>query len=266
MVVTHSSLDALVEHLERLDAVAVVAMAEEAVGSGQAISEVIGSLLLPAWRQLDQRGGDGEVDEATIGAAATITRRALARAALVAGTALVPSDRPPVMVVSSSTSADLLGADVVGELVTAAGWPVDVLSGSPAAPEIVAHVQIRRPAAVIVTFVETTDLPKAAGVIAGAHEAGLPVIAWGPAFGIDVLRSQRLGAEAWAPSLEMITSTLEQWRESPPAPVATGLKCGPRDPVSCWRRRRSAAGSRTPGSGRSASPRASSTTSPPRCS
>jgi excisionase family DNA binding protein len=221
MVVTHSSLDALVEHLERLDAVAVVAMAEEAVGSGQAISEVIGSLLLPAWRQLDQRGGDGEVDEATIGAAATITRRALARAALVAGTALVPSDRPPVMVVSSSTSADLLGADVVGELVTAAGWPVDVLSGSPAAPEIVAHVQIRRPAAVIVTFVETTDLPKAAGVIAGAHEAGLPVIAWGPAFGIDVLRSQRLGAEAWAPSLEMITSTLEQWRESPPAPVAT---------------------------------------------
>ena len=56
MVVTHSSLDALVEHLERLDAAAVVAMAEEAVGSGQAISEVIGSLLLPAWRQLDQRG------------------------------------------------------------------------------------------------------------------------------------------------------------------------------------------------------------------
>jgi excisionase family DNA binding protein len=221
MVVTHSSLDALVTHLERLDAVAVVAMAEEAVGSGQAISEVIGSLLLPAWQQLDQRGGDGEMDEATIGAAATITRRALARAALVAGTGLVPSDRPSVMVVSSSTSADLLGADVVGELVTAAGWPVDVLSGSPAAEEIVAHVQLRRPAAVIVTFVETTDLPKAAGVIAGAHEAGIPVIAWGPAFGVDAVRSQRLGAEVWAPSLELITSTLEEWHQTPPTLVAT---------------------------------------------
>ena len=216
MVVTHSSLDALVEHLEHLDAAAVVAMAEEAVGAGQAISEVIGSLLLPAWRQLDQRAGDGEVDQATIGAATTITRRALARAALVAGTAAVPSDRPPVMVVSSSTSADLLGADVVGEIVTAAGWPVDILSGSPAVGTIVAQVNLRRPAAMIVTFVETADLPTAGRVIAAVHDEGIPVIAWGPAFGPDALRTEALGAEVWAPSLEVITSTLDLWRESPP--------------------------------------------------
>jgi excisionase family DNA binding protein len=214
------SLDVLVEHLERLDTVAVVAMVEEAVGDGRAISDVVGSLLLPAWRQLDERAGDGEVDRATIGAAAVITRRALARAVVVAGPAAVASNRAPVMVVSSSTSADVLGADVVGELVTAAGWPVDVLSGPPMEDEIVAHLKARRPAALIVTFVETVDLPNAGRMIAAAHGEGIPVIAWGPAFGTDALRTERLGAAAWAPSLEAITSTLEQWHTSAPALVA----------------------------------------------
>jgi excisionase family DNA binding protein len=210
------SLDALVGHLERLDAAAVVAMAEQAVEDGRAITEVIGSLLLPAWQQLDERAAEGEVDRATIGAAASITRRALARASMVAGAPAVTSDRPPIMVVSSSTSADLLGADVVGELVTAAGWPADVLSGSPATDEMVAHVRARRPAALVVTFVETADLPNAAAIIAGAHLESVPVIVWGPAFGSDSLRADRLGADAWAPSLEVITSTLQCWRESAP--------------------------------------------------
>jgi excisionase family DNA binding protein len=226
IVASPVSVDALVGHLERLDAAAVVAMAEQAVEDGRAITDVIATLLLPAWRQLDERATGGEVDRATIGAAATITRRALARASMVAGGPATASDRPPVMVVSSSTSADLLGADVVGELVTAAGWPVDVLSGGPAPEEMAAHFRARRPAALVVTFVETSDLPTAARAIAGAHQEGVPVIVWGPAFGSDGARAARLGADAWAPSLEAVTATIEAWHEAQPV-LAPSLEIPP---------------------------------------
>jgi excisionase family DNA binding protein len=227
MVVTHPlPLDVLVEHLERLDADAVVAMAEEAIGGGQAVSEFVGSLLLPAWQQLERRSGDGDVDRARIGEATAITRRALACAAAAAGAHGVATNRPPVMVVSSSTNADLLGADVVGELVSAAGWPVDVLSGRFAPEDFVEQLRLRRPAALIITFVETTDLPSAGHAIALAHAEGVPVIVWGPAFGPDTTRSHNLGADAWAPSLEVITSTLETWHA-----VAPVLVSAPQPPV-----------------------------------
>jgi excisionase family DNA binding protein len=215
------SLEALVDHLERLDADAVVALAGQAVEAGQPISELISSLLIPAWQQLDQRATAGELDRATIGAAATIARRALARAASSAApSAPTAADRTRIVVVGSASSADLLAADAIGELASAAGCAVEVLNGSAAAEELVAHIRAGRPAAVVVTHVETADLVQAAQVVAAAHGEGVPVVAWGPAFGPDALRAERLGVDAWAPSLDAVTSITARWADVPPQVAA----------------------------------------------
>jgi excisionase family DNA binding protein len=217
MIATSSTvLDAFVDHLERLDAAAVVGLVEQMVERGSSLGEVVTTVLLPAWERIDARSAAGELDAATSGAAAAVSRRALAGAARRAHRP-VPSTGGPLAVVSPSGSAALFGAEAVGELAAAAGWIVDCLSGASAADELLAYARVRHPLAVVVTAHCPTDLPALAAAVHAAHREGVAVLAWGPAFGAGDRRARRLGADAWAASLDEAIGVLGVWRQRRPA-------------------------------------------------
>ncbi len=214
------SFDLLAGHLAALDAASVTALVERAVAEGTPTGS-IGTELLDAWQCIDREADGG--DAAGTAAAAAVARRALARATLVAERPAPEAGRAPILVLTSSSSADLLGAEVIAERVGDAGWPADVLSAS-GGDGLDAHLRAHRPAAVVLALGEVTDLPRASRMVAVAHAEGVPVLTWGAAFGPDDLRSGRIGADGWSADVGSLSDVVERWalhapRLAPPVEV-----------------------------------------------
>lgn len=217
-------VDTLADDLERLDTAAVAAGVERLAEGGTPIDDILDRVVLPAWERVDRRGRSGDVDPSTPGAAAGVARRAIAGASR-AGWRHEPGSRGVISVVSPSGPVDLLRSEAVAEAAAAAGWVVQQVDGADAAGELSAYVRSRRPAAVVVTAQDPADLLSLVAVTAAAHEAALPVLAWGPAFGDDAGRSRRLGADGWAPDLAGVLETLGTWAgEVPCLESATAIQ------------------------------------------
>ncbi|MHB1929538.1 MAG: hypothetical protein ACYCUG_08995, partial [Acidimicrobiales bacterium] len=212
-------MDSFADDLERLDSAAVAAGVERLAEGGTPLDEVLDRVLLPAWERVDEHGRSGEIDASTSGAAAGVARRAIAGASRAARRADAGS-RGVIAVVSPAGPADLLRSEAVAEAAAAAGWVVQQVDGGDAAGELSAHVRSRRPAAVVVTAHDACDLVSLVPVGAAAHEAGLPVLAWGPAFGEDGRRGRRIGADGWAADLAGTLATLAGWSDQAPGLAA----------------------------------------------
>ncbi len=217
-------VDTLADDLERLDTAAVAAGVERLAEGGTPIDDILDRVVLPAWERVDRRGRAGDVDPSTPGAAAGVARRAIAGASR-AGRRHEPGSRGVISVVSPAGPADLLRSEAVAEAAAGAGWVVQQVDGGDAAGELSAYVRSRRPAAVVVTAQDPVDLLSLVAVTTAAHEAALPVLAWGPAFGDDAERSRRLGADGWAPDLAGVLETLGTWAgEAPRLESAAALQ------------------------------------------
>jgi excisionase family DNA binding protein len=201
-----------------------MAVIGRAQAAGSALPSVVGRVLLPAQVELERRHRQGEVDGATYAAGTSILRRALARAAVVdtsrgsapgadVGVAAVAA-RPRV-VVTAPGSDHLLGAEAIGEVLAAAGWPVDLLGVRVAAEDLAHLLASRGVLATIVCCSDPVGLPEAARSIDTAHRAGVPALAVGPAFGPDARRARRLGADVWVPDLDDVIAVLERWQDTP---------------------------------------------------
>lgn len=214
--------DALVGPLERLDTASLLA---ELGGLGEELgSEEVVAALWSAWLHIDGRAGAGEIDAGIPGAAAAVARRLLPSGPGgsahpgVGATGEMGAPAGPLVVVSPPGNADLLAADVLAAVAGGRGWAVGAFTNSSGVDELSAFVACHRPSALALVSVDTAALPALAAVAALAHPAGVPVIAWGPAFGGGDLRARAIGADGYAPDLEAVFASLGDWRAEAPRP------------------------------------------------
>jgi excisionase family DNA binding protein len=209
-------IDALADDLEHLDTVAVLATVERLAESGTSLPQLLDGALLPAWERVEERSRIGEIDPAASGAAAAVARRAIAVAAARATGGPSADTHGLLAVVSPAGTADLLRSAAVAESATASGWLVEQLSGSAAPSELAAYSRSHRPVAVVITAHDAADLMSLLPVTAAAHDEGVPVLAWGAAFGASGRRAARLGADGWAPNVASALSILAGWDQDTP--------------------------------------------------
>ncbi|MEV4073320.1 B12-binding domain-containing protein [Nonomuraea fuscirosea] len=90
-------------------------------------------------------------------------------------------------------------ARLLTEVLRARGWDVDYLGSQVSTPQLVAHLHRTNPDAVALSSSLAVRLPAAHTAITACRAAGMPVLAGGPAFGVDGRYARLLGADAWAP-------------------------------------------------------------------
>jgi methanogenic corrinoid protein MtbC1 len=205
-------LDELVDRLDRLDRDGALAVVARAVAAGAGTEVVIDELLAPAQVDMGRRWAKGQIGAAEVRASAAIVRSALARVAPAA----VPTERRPVAVACPEGEQHELPAEMVTELLRAAGWPVTLIAGGVPASELHPYFGEHRPLALLLSCTTASGLPGAARAIEVAQDNGVAVIAGGRAFGSDDRRAMRLGATAWASSVPAAIEVLGQWADTAP--------------------------------------------------
>lgn len=96
------------------------------------------------------------------------------------------------------------------------GWRVRLLGASTPPEHLRSALRHLRAEVAAVHCALPTNLHGVPGVVAVAHEAGLPVIAAGRGFGTDDHRALRLGCDGWAPDPVAGARLAEAWLDAPP--------------------------------------------------
>jgi len=212
-----STLEAFTAQLLELDRRGALDVVEEARRAGGSLESIVTGLLAPSLVDVGRRWAAAEVGIAEAQAAAAIVRTALLRCA----SAEPGGERPLVAVCSPEGEPHDVPAEMVGEVLRAAGWPVDFLGTGIPASDLHDYLDRRHPSAILVSCTTPCGLPGAARVIDAAHDVAVPTIVGGAGFGRDNLRALRLGAAAWAPTPSAAARILEEWADAPPS-LATG--------------------------------------------
>jgi diguanylate cyclase (GGDEF)-like protein len=110
-----------------------------------------------------------------------------------------------------------LAAQMFGESLREHGVDVMVL-GASAPADVVAEFLVRSGAdALAISCSIPIYFPGAVRLIDAAHHQGIPVIVGGRAFGLDLRRAERLGADAWALTAADAAAIVLGWKSEPPS-------------------------------------------------
>jgi MerR family transcriptional regulator, light-induced transcriptional regulator len=153
------------------------------------------------WQQGDYRIAE---EHAATGAVETLV-------ALLAGSFSNPEDGRHVVVACAEGDTHSLPARMVAAHLLYLGWRVTYLGAGAPAADLGAYLRDLEPEALVLSCAIVTCLPGARASIAAAHDAGVPVLAGGRAFGDSPQRAQRLGADAWVEHPGAIDETLRTW-------------------------------------------------------
>jgi len=172
-----ATVDVFMAKMLDADREGALALVSRALERGASLEAVVTGLLAPALVDLERRWTAAEIGVSESQASAIIVRAALLRSA--------PPSTPP---------------------------------GRPAVPaaDVRSYLVRRKPMALWVSCTTPCGLAGAARIVEAAHDVGVPTLVGGAGFGRDNLRSLRLGAAAWAPTLHAGIGVLEEWRTVPP--------------------------------------------------
>lgn len=216
-----ADLEALTNHLARLDHSAALTLVDQARSDGASVEAIVTGLLAPALVEIGRRWAAGEVGAAEALTAAAIARQALPRTPVAA--AVLTSHRS-VAVCCPPGEHHEIPAEMVTELLRAEGFPAQHIGAGVTPKHLPGFLSRQRPAALLISCTTPCGLPGAARSIEVAHAYGVPVIVGGAAFGRDALLALRLGAAAWAPSATHVAGIVESWLSRPvPLPAARPL-------------------------------------------
>jgi excisionase family DNA binding protein len=207
-----ADLEALTNHLGRLDHSAALALVDRARADGASIEGIVTGLLAPALVELGRRWAAGEVGAAEALAAAAIARAAIPRAPAPVGY----EGQRSVAVCCPPGEHHEIPAEMVTELLRAEGCLAQHLGAGVTPKHLPGFLSRQRPAALLISCTSPCGLPGAARSIEVAHAYGVPVIVGGAAFGRDALLALRLGAAAWAPTARQVVGIIESWTSRAP--------------------------------------------------
>lgn len=190
------------------DASAIYHMARGLLGEGMPFDSILFEVLAPVQAAIGHRWqfGDYLISEEHAATAAVETV-----VSLLAGS-LEQSDEGAHVVVaavqgdSHSLPARLIAADLLYR-----GFRTTLLGATMPAGDLRQYISDEAPDAVVLTCAMSMHLPGAAASIEACHEAGVPVLVGGHAFGTDGAWAERLGADGWVPGLSDVADKLDTW-------------------------------------------------------
>ena len=212
-----SRLRDYLEHAVKGERYPAVQLAIELHDTGVRFEDVIDDLLAIAQREVGERWFRNVLTVADEHVASGIAAAALDA---LAADILDSEGVGHTVVVCAEGEWHWLAAQMLGEGLRSAGERVTVLGGSTPA-DVVGEFLIRHAAeSLAVSCSMPAFFPGVWTMVRAAHRHGIPVIAGGRAFGATADRSERLGADAWAPTAPDAAGILERWREHPPDAAA----------------------------------------------
>lgn len=167
------------------------ALVSRLVRAGVAPDALVERVLAPAQREVGDRWYRAEWSVADEHAATAVTD--------AAASVLPVSTSGPLVVVASPAGE---WHTLPGRLAAASarGVRTTVLGPGLPADHLERYLDAAAPDLLALSVTMSTNLVAAAEAVRAAHQAGVPVVAGGRAFGRDDRRARRLGADAWAAS------------------------------------------------------------------
>lgn len=178
------------------------------MAEGLSFASILFDVIAPLQSEIGRRWQMGDYgiaeEHAATGAVETLV-------ALLAGSFTSPDDGRHVVVACAEGDTHSLPARMVAAYLLYLGWRVTYLGSSVPAADLVTYLRELKPEALVLSCAIVTCLPGARASIEAAHNAGVPVLAGGRAFGLSPERAQRLGADAWVGHPGAIDETLRTW-------------------------------------------------------
>ncbi|MGB8649811.1 MAG: cobalamin-dependent protein, partial [Mycobacteriales bacterium] len=225
------AVPALLDHLSDGDVAAATGLVHDLMDSGTALSELVVDLLAPAQREVGRRWQTAAWSIADEHVATGVIDAALAAATLAANRQRPGPTGPRVVVTCPDGEWHQLPARMFGALLEDAGVSVTQLGPSLPPRDLVRALRRRPFAAVVLSCTLPANLVAAGLLVDSAHEAGVPVLVGGQAFGPDRRRADALGADSWADSAGAAAQIVRRWADSPP-PVTRRVAGSPAGSLS----------------------------------
>lgn len=203
----HPQLERYLAALERRDLQAASDVAFGMLDAGSTMGEIFG-LLRQAQREVGRRWQVNAWTVADEHAATSLTDRV---AAAVSSASRSPAVHPHVTLACAEGEWHALPARLVADELGALGWDVRFLGSSVPARHLQDHLERERPLALIVSCTVPLFLPGAEQTVRAAHQAGIPALAGGRAFGEGSRRAEAVGADGWAADADQASEVLRDW-------------------------------------------------------
>jgi methanogenic corrinoid protein MtbC1 len=178
------------------DCVAGIDVVTAAMDAGASPVAVLLDVLAPALARITARAALGLVPVARLRRATAVASKAAETLAEQVPEPLSPKGK--VLVACPRYDWYTASATILSVTLRAAGWTAVDLRTITTGAQLADHVNELGPDIVAVHCSVPAGLPAARGLTATALENCVPVLACGPAFGVDGLRADTLGASAWA--------------------------------------------------------------------
>jgi len=194
------------------DAGAVFHLLADLMGGGVPFPAILFDVLSPLEVEVGDRWHQGDF---SVTEEHTVTATLETVIALLAGSFDIPDGARRVVVACPEGDTHSLPARMVAANLVFLGWRAVFLGPGQPADDLGASLRERPPTALILSCTVVTALPGARASIRAAHEAGVPVLAGGRAFGVDGSRAYALGADAWTAHPGRVDEILHTWAPDP---------------------------------------------------
>lgn len=175
---------------------------------GVGFDSVLFDYLIPAERSVGHRWAQGDylvAEEHVVTASIEIV------ISLLIGMFDQPDDGPMVVVATAEGDDHSLPARAVAAHLVYLGYRTTFLGANVPADDLREFLESEPPSALVLSVAMTTHLLGARAVVAAAHDANVPVLVGGKAFGNEGQWSGAVGADAWVPSLRDVAGLVESW-------------------------------------------------------
>ena len=207
---------ALLSALVDGDATIAFRLATKLLDEGVSFERLVTDVLAPVQHEVGRRWAMSDLGIADEHAASAAVEELVIRLA-----ATLDSPRgPKVVIACAEHDMHALGSRVVAGLLTLEGFRALPLGPSIPPRDLAEYLEMQDPLALALSVSVSSALANAAGSIAVAHGAGVPVVAGGQGFDGQEARARRLGADAFASTPSGALEVLRAWEVARPATLA----------------------------------------------
>ena len=195
------------------DAGGLYRLASNLMDRGVPFDSLLFDYLIETERSVGQRWAQGDY---LVAEEHAVTASIETVISLLAGMFDQPEDAAPVVIATAEGDDHSLPARALAAQLLFAGYRTVFLGADLPADDLVEFLEADPPAAMVLAAAMSGHLLGARSVINAAHQAGVPVLVGGKAFGTDGVWAGAAGADAWVRNLRDVEAVIEEWVDDPP--------------------------------------------------
>lgn len=206
------------------DAGGLYRLATDLMDNGVPFDSLLFDYLIPTEKAVGKRWEQGDYlvaeEHAVTAAIETVI-------SLLTGMFDQPAEAPLVVVATAEGDDHSLPARAAAAQLLFLGYRTSFLGANVPGDDLRDFLEVETPTSMVLSAAMTTHLLGARSVISAAHQAGVPVVVGGKAFGPEGRWADAVGADAWVGSLREVADVVDGWvgrdemalEEPPPLPI-----------------------------------------------